>query len=249
LDDIATRWSLLQLAHRDTVTVAGPARQALVLRYSQAIRNYAGALVGDDHDADELAQDVVVRLMKGDFGQPTPERGRFRDLLKVAVKNMVRNFWSRQKRRKKRNIDVEDLATIEQRQDDLAESAWLSTWQNSVLGLAWQTLQQYQNSIPGNVSYTLLRLRADHPDVDTVNLTERLAEATGRSHRPDAVRQKLRRARLRFAQLLIEEVAASIDDPSPERVEEELADIGLIEYVRDFLPADWRQIGQLRETE
>ena len=72
-------------------------------------------------------------------------------------------------------------------------------------------------------------------------------QAAGKRFRADAVRQQLRRARLRFAELLVQEVARGIDDPTPARLEEELIDVGLMEYVRDFLPADWRTTGELRE--
>jgi DNA-directed RNA polymerase specialized sigma24 family protein len=248
LDEIATQWSLLRLAHRDTVTAAGPARGALVLRYNKAIRGYVGALVRDEHDADEVAQEALIKVLRGDFAGATPERGRFRDLLKVAIKNLVRGYWGRQKRRKDTpGVDVQHMAVAEANDEPEVESAWLATWRNSVLELAWEALERYQQSVPGNISYTLLRLRAAHPDDSVETLAERLAESGGGHLRGDAVRQQLRRARLRFAQLLLEEVARSLDEPNPTRVEEELIDLGLMEHVRDFLPADWRTKGELRE--
>jgi hypothetical protein len=39
-----------------------------------------------------------------------------------------------------------------------------------------------------------------------------------------------------FAQLLVEEVAKTLDQASPSDVEEELTDLGLMTYVRDYLP-------------
>jgi hypothetical protein len=53
-----------------------------------------------------------------------------------------------------------------------------------------------------SASYTLLRLRADHPDHTSDQLAARFSSATGQTVRADAVRQKLRRARLRFADLV-----------------------------------------------
>src|SRR2546430_1665631 len=97
LEDIPTRWSLLRLA-TEPATQAGPARKALVLRYAGAIRGYVGAMTPDSADADELAQDIVVRLLRGDFAGADPARGRFRDLLKVSVRNQVRTFLSKKSR-------------------------------------------------------------------------------------------------------------------------------------------------------
>ena len=72
-------------------------------------------------------------------------------------------------------------------------------------------------------------------------MAQRLAEKTGQSVTPEALRQQLRRARVKFAELLIEEIADGLENSSPDDVEEELAALGLIDYVRDLLPADWKQ--------
>lgn len=248
LDLIDTQWSLLGRAHEPSEAMAEPARHALVLRYSGAIRAYVGALMRNDPDADEVAQEVLVRLLRGDFAQATPTRGRFRDLLKVAVRNMVRSFWQRQQRRAGVNLDVDQLAENEALAEP-GDDKWLASWRRGVLDMSWRALEEFERTSTGSVSYTLLRLRADHPEDDTTALAARLNEATGRPWRIDAVRQQLRRARLRFAQLLLEELSRALDDPTPERIEQELIDVGLYEYVRDFLPDDWRTHGMLRSKD
>src|SRR4029077_16105146 len=90
---IATQWSLVLLAHHGPISAAGEARNELVLKYRRAIRAYLGAMLRDDHAADELTQDAVMRLLSGDFAGATPEKGRFRNYLKVAVRNMARTYW------------------------------------------------------------------------------------------------------------------------------------------------------------
>ncbi len=244
LDQIATQWSLLRLAHGDAPSSSEQARQRLLLRYAGAIRNYVGALLQDDAEADEVAQDVMVRMLRGDFGQADPGRGRFRDLLKVSVKNMVRTHWERKRRRSGVGLDIEKLddqfATSEK-----IEADWNQNWRRHALDMTWKALEAFQQQTPGCIYYTLLRLRAAHPNDDSAQLAERLSAATNRPWRADALRQQLRRTRLRFAQLLIEEVAGSLAKPSPEAVEEELIELGLMEFVKDFLPDDWRTTGQL----
>jgi len=247
LDQIATQWSLLRRAHQPDPLAAGAARNALVLRYNRAIRRYIGALLRDDHAADEVANDVMVRMLRGDFARATPGRGRFRDLLKVAVKNMVRNYWDREQRRSGVDIDVVSMADPRGGDEAAVDAAWDTAWRAGVLDMAWQSLAGYQQQTAGSIAYTLLRLRADHPDDDIAALARRLEETTGRSLAAAAVRQQLRRARLRFAELLLDELAGALSDPTPERLEEELADLDLMKYVRDFLPDDWRVRGQLRE--
>src|SRR5688500_86825 len=98
LEAIVTRWSLLRRAHDDN-TQAVAARQTLVTRYATAVRSYVRAIMQGSADADEVAQDVVVKMLQGNFAGADPERGRFRDLLKVAVRNLVKNRWARENRR------------------------------------------------------------------------------------------------------------------------------------------------------
>ena len=230
-DQINTRWSLLRLAHQASPSLAGPARNTLALIYRRAIRGYVGALVSNPQDADELTQDALVRLLSGTFQNANPQRGRFRDLLKVSVVNLVRNFWSR----KARHTLQEGVAELADGRLKAAEEQWLAGWRATLLDNAWKLLQQHERSQQGSMAWTVLRLRADHPEEDSSQLAARLSTALGRTMRADSLRQQLHRARHRFAQLLIEEVARHVEPPTPELVEEELIDIGLMDYVRDFL--------------
>jgi hypothetical protein len=45
----------------------------------------------------------------------------------------------------------------------------------------------------------------------------------------------------------VTEIGIGLADPSPARVAEELAAIGLLEHVKDFLPDDWDATGVLRD--
>jgi RNA polymerase sigma-70 factor (ECF subfamily) len=241
LDAIATQWSLVRLAHTaGRPQDADAARQALVLRYARAVRRYVGGVVRSAPDADELAQDVIVRLLKGDFGGADPDRGRFRDLLRTAIRNMVHDHWARANRRPA-GVDPGALAGDDAGPDD----PWLASWRQNVLDHAWAALREHERSNPGSSAFTVLRLRADHPDDSFEQLAARVGEKLGAPVRPDACRQVVRRARVRFAELLVEEVRAGLADPSPDRVAEELAAVGLLEYIRDFLPPDWSASGRL----
>jgi DNA-directed RNA polymerase specialized sigma24 family protein len=242
LDEIPTEWSLLRLAH-DNPSQVGDARNTLVRRYARAIRNYVGALVKDPQDADEVAHDVVVKLLRGSFAGANPQRGRFRDLLTVATHNVVRTYWSKKLARPINDVDMSNIAG--RADPNRIEEEDTAVWRNAVLDLAWKALEKYERDHAGSVSWTVLRQRADFPDDDTEQLAARVSAKTGRPFQAAALRQQLRRARLRFAQAVLEEIAAGMDDPTPERVEEELQELGLFSYVSDFLPPDWRTSGLL----
>jgi RNA polymerase sigma factor (sigma-70 family) len=242
LEAIPTRWSLVQQAHATGPQNATAARQALVLRYAKSIRRYVGGMVRSSEDADELAQDVVMRLMKGDFGGADPTRGRFRDLLKTATRNMVHNHWAKANRRKTADADLDLVG-----REDESDPRWDAEWQANVLDHAWAALKEAERKTPTSPAWTLLKLRAEFPEATSDELAEKLGAKTKTTVRADACRQMLRRARLRFAEALVTEVGVGLADPSPARVAEELAALGLLGYVQDFLPADWATTGELKE--
>jgi hypothetical protein len=121
-----------------------------------------------------------------------------------------------------------------------ADAAWVADWRRCVLDRAWQALDHHQRRSPGNLFYTVLRLTADHPGEDSAALAARAGAVLGRPLRPDAFRKQLSRARRHFAELVVAEVAQTLERPTAERVEDELVEVGLMAFVRDFLPPDWR---------
>ncbi len=246
LDQVVTQWSLLRLAHQPIDQQGPQARQAMLLKYRDAIRNYVAALLQHEPDTDDVAQDVLMRLMRGDFASADRSKGRFRDFLKVAVKNMVRTHWDKQQRRSAVSFEVLEGVDPEALNTD-SDIAWTDEWRGQLIESTWQSLESFEQSTPGCCYFTILQLRTAHPDADSSQLAEHLSEATGKIWRADAGRQQLRRARLRFAQLLVEELAGSLQQPTPDDVEEELVALGLMDFVRPFLPPDWRESGELRE--
>jgi hypothetical protein len=53
------------------------------------------------------------------------------------------------------------------------------------------------------------------------------------------LRQQLHRARAQFADLLLAELASGLSDPTPQKLEDELIALDLLQYVRHLLPSEW----------
>ena len=87
----------------------------------------------------------------------------------------------------------------------------------------------------------MLRFRADHPEMRSPQLAEQLASRLGRPISPAGVRQTLHRAREKFGSLLLEEVSHALDQPTAENVQQELAELGLLDYC---CPAEERRPAQ-----
>src|SRR5436190_16567444 len=75
LDRITTRWSL----------ITDPGH--FVLRYAAAIRGYVLAILKNEHDAEEVIQEFLLRVCQKGFAPEQVTRGRFRDYLKSSVRN------------------------------------------------------------------------------------------------------------------------------------------------------------------
>jgi RNA polymerase sigma factor (sigma-70 family) len=129
----------------------------LALRYRKAIRQYLGSLLRDDHDADDVAQGVVQAILQGRFGRWDPGQGRFRDYLKKAVRNAALDHL----RRKQRLANPPPSAASHAQ--TTPEAVWVVGWRAAVLDGALEALRAYEQRHPGNVSFTVLQLRAQHP--------------------------------------------------------------------------------------
>jgi hypothetical protein len=66
-------------------------------------------------------------------------------------------------------------------------------------------------------------------------MAARLGARLGRPLTAAGVRQTLRRAREKFSDLLLDEVAHSLQTADPGAVEQELIDLGLLSYCQDAL--------------
>ena len=231
LENVQTRWSLLRQAGQSESSLVD-ARNTLVLRYAGPIRTYVMAMVRDNDDADELAQDAVMRLLKGDFAGADPNRGRFRDLLRTALRNMVRNHWKRQKVRKASTLEFD----ISEDSDD-EQDPWLETWRNSLLDFAWAELKQIENDSDNRFPFTVLTVRTENPDATSSELAEKYSQTLGKPIKADTYRQQLKRARQVFSESLLRELRDGLDDPTPERVHDEVVALGLYEWLKDDLPS------------
>lgn len=231
LDQISTRWAVL----KDPVQ--------FLLRYGPAIRKYLQALLKNPDDVDEIAQDILTKVVQNAFGKANPDNGRFRNYLKVAVRNAALMHL-----RRKKAVQPGDsvlLNVADPLQTTLAaDQEWLADWQRCIMNKAWRALDSHERRSSGNHCHTVLRLAVEHPDDDSTKLAERTSQKIGRALRADAYRKQLSRARRMFAEVLLEEVTNTLDQPTPERIEEELIEIGLMGYVRDFLPPDWDKRGK-----
>jgi RNA polymerase sigma factor (sigma-70 family) len=224
LSQISTRWPL----------ITNPVQ--FVLRYAPAIRSYLGALIKNQHDAEDVTQAFLLRMVENTFDPGRLQRGRFRDYLKAALRNEAISHF-----RRKRPVQADDeiLARLTDTEapPSGADEEWLQKWRGCLLERAWEGLHRHERSGGANLSYLVLRLATDYPTESSPELAARVAAKLQKPYRAEAFRQQLSRARRQFAKLIVAEIRQTLERPTSELVLEELTDLGLMDYIRDFLPA------------
>ena len=171
------------------------------------------------------------RFLRGDFRRADPKFGRFRNFVKTSVLNLVVDYHRRKKNRPYSLGD--DAPEPASGSDDFAEMdrRFIECWREELLNRAWADLETLQ-ATTGQPFHSVLRLRADRPELHSPELAEILSERLGREVNAGWFRQTLLRAREKYVSLLIDEVARSLGHPSDEQLDEELRDLGLWDYCR-----------------
>jgi RNA polymerase sigma-70 factor (ECF subfamily) len=229
LDRISTLWSVVCQA-RGGEPDAANAREQLLLRYSGAVRRYLLGAVRDPDTADDLFQEFSLRLMRGDLDRADPQRGRFRHFVKGVLFHLIADHHRQRARASPLPPDALPLATVEAPVEG-ADREFLRGWRDELLGRAWTALEQVERRT-GQPFHVVLRLRADCPDLDSAQMAQKLTASLGKPVTAAWVRQNLHRARGKFIELLVAEVAETLDQPSPDDLERELIDLDLFEYCR-----------------
>jgi len=231
---MATVWTMVFQAHQGEQDAVQAAQQLLLHRYSGAIYRYLLGALRDPDAADEVFQEFALRFVRGYFRNADPQRGRFRDFVKTALSHQIIDY-----RKRKFGSPVTALPegvepTAPEPETVASDREFLNRWREDLLDRAWEALEQVQQQT-GQVLYAVLRFRADQPQLSSAEMAAQLSAQLGKPLSATGVRQTLHRAREKFAELLLDEVARSLQTSDFDRLEQELIDLGLQSYCRSAL--------------
>ena len=95
---VTTRWSVVLLAQRDVAPGAEDALEILCRGYWYPIYAYARRAGRSPEDAEDLTQEFFARLLEKEWLlAASPEKGRFRTFLRMALKRFLANEWDKQR--------------------------------------------------------------------------------------------------------------------------------------------------------
>lgn len=226
LSRLATPWTVMGQAHIPDGNVEEA--QALILeRYRPAVARYLQKLAANADAAEELAQEFALKFLRGDFKNVRPERGRFRDYIKAALRNLVHDYH------RERGVPAGTLPPESQIAggEPLADIEFNDIWKKELIMRAWVALRG-DAADNGHLYYEALRLKADDPTREALDVAVILTSRHHRRFSAASVRQLQHRARERFANYLRDAVRAALPRGGSDEVDDELADLGLLTYVR-----------------
>jgi RNA polymerase sigma-70 factor (ECF subfamily) len=170
----------------------------------------------------DLFQQFALKFLRGDFRRADPERGRFRDYIKVTLVHMVNDFH-RQRRAAPGRLP-EQIADPHQSSDEDNDDLFRTSWRDELIQRAWDAMRRHNESY-----YAALLFHSQAPDAPSSEIAAQISRQVGRPISDGNARVLLHRAREQFAKLLREEVLVSLGVESPpEALHAELRDLGLL---------------------
>ncbi len=259
LDRIVTQWTLLVQAMKGQGSQAEQNLREQLIRYYRPVSLYLVGITGNPDVAGDLAQEFTVRFLRGDFQGACPSRGRFRDYLRTALRNLVRDHWERQRRRQAREggpLPPDSVLPEEASAGSAGglpatppvapgwEKAPLSDQESDqffddrcrerLLEQVYETLKKEEQETDSPY-YTTLSYRTRNPETSSAEMAAILGRQLGRTFTEAGIRKTLQRARERFADLLLDEVGRTLGTDNVDEIEQELAELDLLTYCKSAL--------------
>jgi RNA polymerase sigma factor (sigma-70 family) len=176
LSQQSTLWSVFRRAHHGPADDQTAARRLLVEHYGGVVVRHLRLVLRDHEAVSELYQEVALRIMSGAFHRADPARGRFRDYLKATILHLVGKYLREQgKRPRLLSPDDPEPAAAPPSLPE-AERQFLDSWRDQLLSRAWQRLAEAERQT-GRPLHTVLRFRAEHLDLRSPQVAERLRNA------------------------------------------------------------------------
>lgn len=222
-----TAWTAVFGMGDDDPKRAEAARERIINDYHDPIFAFIRIQVRSEHDAEDLTQEFIKDLLEKpkSMANADPEKGRFRDYLRGAIRNFLRRQWAKEKRRQDgpngggKSLDslAEGSGPIEVPADcEASDEAFHRTWKQNVVRMALEVLcdELTRTGRRGqwDVFSRLMLTDGDRPTYQAVadELSVTISLVTNRLH---SAKQRYRRA-------VREVVAATLRDPG--EVDDEL---------------------------
>lgn len=226
-----TRWSVVRQAVGTNDAQARQAVAELCEAYWYPIYAYVRRSGKSPHDAEDLTQGFFARLLERDIlAAANPDKGKLRTFLLTCARNFLSDEHARAMAGKRgaNLLTSFDAASAEGRYikepaDDLSpDRLFQRRWAITVLDHSLQTLAAEFSAQGKGELFAALRPFlgfGTEPERRYEDVAATLGMATG------TVKSHVFRLRQRWREILFEQVAATLADPTPEEIKAELAEL------------------------
>ncbi len=216
--------------------------------YQVPIRKFFSCLCRDATEADEQFQEFALKFLSGAFDSFKPEKGRFRDYLKAALRNQVARSFGK---KKKDAVQITDeVAAIAEDRKTLAPLEAALREFDSIEGKQIKHLveqdmlvdeQDGRNAFHSLLQYAvnfqkerLDEFRANpqgRSKISVSTIVEFIKDSTGETVSKDTAKQRMFRAKSAYASKMIFEIGNRIGDHDLSAVRNAAEEMDLLVYV------------------
>jgi RNA polymerase sigma-70 factor (ECF subfamily) len=220
-------WSLVQQAHAGPADAITEAQRSLMQRYHGAAYRYLLGATRDEEAALDLFQEFALRFVRGDFRRASPDRGRFRDYVRTALMHLVSDY-RKDRRDWPRSLSSDFASPDDTNSHGNVDAAFTESWRQELLDRTWEALARQSPHL-----HTVLLCHVENPDMPSRHVAELVSARADHPATSASVRVALHRAREKFAELLVAEVAHSLESPSETDLAEELRTLRMLQLCRN----------------
>jgi len=217
---VTTHWSIVLAVGGDSPTAVSTALETLCRTYWYPLYAYVRRSGHSPHDAQDLTQEFFARLLeRNDFAHVSREKGKFRSFLLASLKHFLANEWKKARRLKRgggqRNLSFDEAEAEGRYRAELvvnksAEQVFDRRWALTLLERALSRLRAEQTATAHAGRFESLKVFLT-ADADGASYREVAKEL---DLREDALKMAVSRLRKRYREVLREEIAHTVANPS-----------------------------------
>lgn len=226
-----TRWSVVRQALSEDAIAARQAMAALCDGYWYPVYAFIRRSGKGPHDAEDLTQDFFGRLIeKSILASADPARGRLRTFLLACVRHFLADAHDRSSAKKRGAgmtisfdaVEAEERYSADPRDDLTPDRLFQRRWALALLAETLRALgDEWASSGKANL-FAALRPFLGF-DVGAVKSYEEISREVGIPI--GTLKNHVFRMRERWRDLLLERVAETLDNPTPEAIKGELSEL------------------------
>lgn len=222
---LTTRWSIVLAAKDKESPNSAEALETLCRTYWFPLYAFVRGSGHSPHDAQDLTQAFFAKLLAKDYLKVvTPEKGRFRTFLRMALKRFLTNEWERVRAEKRGGNQTHiafDTTLAEQRfhgeraETDAPDIIFDRRWALTLLESAMERLEKEYSTAGKSAEFAALKphLTTDRGQIPYAEIAAALQTSEG------AARVSLHRLRKRFRDMfraVIADTVATQEEVEPE---------------------------------